>query len=313
MRVCYNVHSHRSPAQLYHLVQTLTTGSPECVVVVSHDVHGTPVDEAALRALGNVTVQYARGGYGDFNHIDRYFDAVAWLRATGTRVDWLVNLAGQHYPLQPVPAIEADLAAAAGDGFVGFVHMFPATGPQCRWPRRRARSRYLFHHRRLAALPPRWQRRLRWVQVVNLVQPLVRVHVGYGLTVGRRVVRPPFGPRLPLYGGSSFMSLSWPVVEYLWRFWEQHPELERYFRRTLSPEEAYLPTALAASGFRFVPDHRRYFSFRGAGAGLNRSAVLDRADVPAALASGAHFGGKFDFAADPEVARQLDAVVRPQR
>lgn len=309
MRVCYNVHSHRSPDQLYHLVETLTTGSPECVVVVSHDAHGAPVDEAALRALGRVTVQYARGGYGDFNHIDRYFDAIAWLRATGTRVDWLVNLAGQHYPLQPLSAIEHELATTDTDGFV---HIFPAFGPQCRWPRRRARSRYLFHHRQLAPLSARWQRRLRPLQALNLVQPLLRVHVGYGLTVGRRV-RAPFGPHLPLYGGSSFLSLSWQVAEYLWRFRQQHPELERHFRRTLSPEEAYLPTALAASGFRFVPDHRRYFRFRGAGAGLNRSATLGHEDVPAALASGAHFGGKFDMATDPEAVRQLDEVVRPRR
>jgi hypothetical protein len=303
MRVCYNVHSHRNPGQLHHLVRTIVRGSPNSIVVISHDSGGTPIDEAALSALGNVVVQYAQGGYGDFTHVDRYFDAIAYLRETRTRVDWLVNLAGQHYPLRPLPAIEADLANAAGDGFV---KIFPAFGPGHHWPPHRARSRYLFHHRRLARLSPAWQRRLRPLQAVNFVQPLVRLHVAYGLTVGWRV-RSPFKPRLPLYGGSSFMSLSWPVVDYLWRFRQDHPELERHFRRTLSPEEGFLPTALGGSSFALINDNRRHFVFRGAG--LNRSRTLGIDDVAAALASGAHFGGKFDMEADPTPIYHIDQVV----
>ncbi|QSB15902.1 hypothetical protein JQS43_06100 [Natronosporangium hydrolyticum] len=307
MRVCYNIHSHHLPEQLYHLVETITRGSPNSVVVISHDRAGAPIDETALRALGEVTVQYAIGGYGDFNHIDRWYAAVEWLRTTGTSVDWLVNLAGQHYPLQPLPVIERDLAATPTDGLLQY---FPAFGPGHHWPPRRARSRYLFHHRRLARLSPAWQRRLRPLQAINLVQPLVRVHVGYGLTVGRRVPGP-FGPDLRLYGGSSFMSLTWPVVDYLWHFRRRRPDLVDHFRRTLSPEEAFFATALLNSGqFAFTNDKRRYFVFRGPGAGLNRSRTLGVADLDAAVASGAHFGGKFDMSADPAAIYQLDALVR---
>lgn len=305
MRVCYNIHSHRNPAQLHHLVRTITAGSPGCVVIVSHDTAGEPIDAAALRALGNVTVQYTQGGYGDFSHVDRYFDAIRYLRESGTSVDWLVNLAGQHYPLKPLAVIEDELGAAATDGFVQY---FPAFGPGHHWPPRRSRSRYLFHHRRLAPLSPAWQRRLRPVQLLNRVQPLLRVHVGYGLTLGFRV-RTPFGAGLRLYGGSSFMSLSWPVVEYLWQFRERRPDLSAYFRRTLSPEEAYFATALLNAGrFRFTNDKLRYFRFPKGG--LNRSRTLGLADVDEAMASGAHFGGKFDMSVEPEAIARIDQFVR---
>lgn len=307
MRVCYNIHSHRSPEQLYHLVETITTGSPDSAVVVSHDQTGAPLDARRLRALGNVTVQYAAGGYGDFSHVERYYHAIRWLRDRGWTVDWLVNLAGQHYPLRPLPVIERELREARVDGFL---RHFSAFGPGRHWPPRRARSRYLFHHRRLASLAPGWQRRLRPLQAVNLLQPLLRVHVSYGLTLGWRV-RSPFGDSWRLYGGSSFMSLSWPVVDYLWWFRERHPEVVAHFRRTLSPEEAYFATVLRNSGrFTFANDNRRYFQFRGAGAGLNRSRTLSLPDLAPALASGAHFGGKFDFATHPELAAHLDRVVR---
>lgn len=307
MRVCYNIHTHRDPAQVDHLVRTITAGAADCVVLISHDSAGDRLDVAALERLGNVAVQPARGGYGDFSHVDRHLDAIRWLRETGTEVDWLVNLTGQCYPLKPISAIERELATAGVDGFLEY---FPAFGPDRHWPEHRARSRYLFHHRRLMPLSAAWKRRLRPLQAVNFVQPLVRLHVAYGLTVGWRV-RSPFGPELRLHGGSAFMSLSRAVIDYLADFHTRRRDLSAYFRRTLSPVEAYLPTILLnADGFTFANDCKRYFDFRNSQ--FNHPRILDSSDVDAALASGAHFGRKFDLSRDPEAIARLDAVVRGQ-
>jgi hypothetical protein len=302
--VAYLIQSHRDPDQVLRLVRALRTGSPSSVVHVSHDERGERLDEAALSALGDVTVQYDPGGYGDFTHVRRYLDAVASLRGSGRQVDWVVNLTGQDYPLRPVADIERDLAAADGDGFLEY---FDCLGPDSPWPVERARSRYLFRHKRLMPLTERRALRLRPLQALNRVQPLVRVHVAYGLTVGLRR-RSIFGPRLRLYGGSAYSSLRWPAALHLLETAETDARLVDVFAHALSPEEAFTQTVLLNSGrFRLTDDARRYFDFRGTR--LNHPKTLTAEDLPQALASGADFGRKFDVRVDPTVLDELDRLL----
>jgi hypothetical protein len=182
-----------------------------------------------------------------------------------------------------------------------------AFGPHSHWPARRVRSRYYFHHRRLMPLTARQKRLLRPLQAVNRIQPLVRVHVSYGLAVGHRV-RTPFGPDLRLHGGSAFATLSWPVVAYLREYFDRRPDVVAYFRRCLSPVEAVFQTIVCSSGqFNLVDDCKRYFDFRGSEFNHPKSLTAD--DLPLALASGAHFARKFDYERNPELLDVLDTHI----
>jgi hypothetical protein len=302
MRFCYQIQSHRSPEQLERLVRAVKRYSPNSIVHISHDINGPKPDVRALQELPEVVVQFHEGGYGDFSHVDRYMAAVHWLRAEGLAVDWLVNVTGQDYPLRPLDECEAELVDSGADGFLEY---WDALGPQSHWPRRRVVSRYHFQHRRLMPLSPRAKRRLRPLQALNRIQPFVRVHVAYGLAVGRRA-RPPFGPDLRLHGGSAFSSLTWPVVDYLREYFERRPDVVAYFRRTLSPVEAVFQTILCSSRrFNLVPDCKRYFDFRDSE--FNHPKTLTADDLPRALASGAHFARKFDYERHPELLDILDA------
>jgi len=302
MRACYQIQSHRSPEQLLRLVGQIKRMSPKSFVHISHDAKGAPIDVSALRSLPDVHVQFDRGGYGDFNHVDRYLDAIDWLAAEGVQVDWIVNLTGQDYPLRHLADSEAELAASGSDGFI---EHWPAIGPESKWGSRRARSRYYFRHRRVAKLTPRSQRLLRPLQAVNLVQPLVRVNVSFGLAVGWRV-RTPFGPDLRLYGGSCFCSITWPAAVYARDFYRRRPDVVEHFRHTLAPDEVAIQSVLASSGrFNLISDSKRYFDFSGSM--FNHPKVLTLADLPRALASGAHWGRKFDGEAHPEALDALDA------
>ena len=308
MRIAYLVQSHRGPEQLLRLVRTLRTGSPGSLVHVSHDERGTPLDggvRAAFDDLGRVLVRADRGGYGDWSHVARWLRAVAELRDRGEPVDWVTNLTGQDYPLRPLRDVEADLAAAEGTD--GFLEHFDVFGPDSTWPAARARSRYLYRHRRLAALSPTAARRLRPLQAVNRVQPWLRLHVAYGLTVGVR--RPSvFTPSFRLYGGSAYSTLRWPVALRVLERAETDPALVAQFDHGLSPEEAFTQTVLCNDPeLRLSGASRRYFDFRGSQ--LNHPRVLTAADLPRALASGADFGRKFDLSADPAVFDRLDEVV----
>lgn len=309
MRCCYHIQSHRSPEQVDRLVATIKQYSPDSVVHISHDRHGARLDVEALEAHSDTHVEFHEGGYGDYSHVDRYLAGVDFLDRNGIEVDWFVNITGQDYPLVPLDQAEAELESSGMDGFMEYWDMY---GPDSQWPATRVHSRYQFQHRRLMPLSPAAKRRLRPLQAVNRVQPFVRVHVSYGLVVGRRA-QSPFGPgqELQLYGGSAFSSLRWPVVAYLHDYLAGHPDLVHYFRHTLSPVEAVFQTVLCSSPqfrsgeFRLDPDCKRYFDFSETE--FNHPKDLTAEDLPAAMASGAHFARKFDYERRPELMDVLDA------
>jgi hypothetical protein len=301
MRFCYHIQSHRSPEQLTRLVRAVKRHSPNSVVHVSHDVRGARLDVSELQALPDVVVEYHDGGYGDFSHIDRYMGAVDWITRENVQIDWLVYITGQDYPLRPLNQIEDELVQSGTDGFMEY---WDAFGPDSHWPARRVKSRYFFRHRRLMPLTAKQQRVLRPLQALNLIQPLLRLHVSYGLALGYRV-RTPFGPDLRLHGGSAFSSLSWPVVAYLREYFDRRPDVVEYFRRCLSPVEAVFQTIACSSGqFNLVPDCKRYFDFRGSE--FNHPKTLTAEDLPTAIASGAHFARKFDYERNPGLMDVLD-------
>jgi hypothetical protein len=313
MRVCYQVHTHRAPAQIYRLVATLVRASRDCIVVISHDRAGPELDSAALTKLGDVHVQLTDGGYGDWSHINRYLEVADLLDTRGIGYDWMVNLSGQDYPVTPLATAEAELAAArvgrdGGESTVdGFLLTFPVESPDAPWPLHRSRSRYWYRYRRLKEISARSRRLLRPVHVVNRVQSLARVNVSFGLSAGVRT-RAPFGPGLVCHGGSFWCTLSRRAVEEIRTFTRARPDVVAHYQRTLAPEESYFQTVLANSrGIRLSTECLRYFDFTDSR--FNHPKTLAEADVERAVASGAHFARKWDFDRSPAAYDALDEIV----
>lgn len=299
-QVCYQIHSHRSPAQLYRLVSVLAAAN-DALIVVSHARQGAAVDTARLRRCGASLVMETDGGYGDWSHIRRYLEVAERLAVLGIDYDWMVSLSGQDYPVRPLADIRAELARSTADGFV---EHFPVLSADSPWGLRRGRTRYDYHHRRLFPLRPGAQRALRPAQVVNRLQPALSLHVAYGLTVGWRV-RSPFGADLTCYGGSFFSSLTRPSVERVRRFARDRPDVVEHYQQTLSPAESFLQTALLSDAdVRLVNDCKVYFDFRGSR--LNHPRTLDVSDISPARQSGAHFARKWDLDRDPDAFDLLD-------
>lgn len=309
MTVAYLIHTHAKSDQVLRLVRTIKASSPGSLVVVDHAQPGEPLDVQALTALPGVHYRVGDAGYGDWSFLQRWLDSVAYLADNSLHYDWLVTLSGQDYPLVPLPRAEAELADSGADAFI---EHFPVLSPQeSHWPVHRGRSRYWFKHRRLARLSARQQRRLHWLQAVNFVQPLVRIHVSFGLSFGRRV-RTPFTEELQCYGGSAWTTLTRACVDYVVEFCRRRPDVERHYRGVIAPDESFLHTVLVnANRFLLVDDSKRYFDFRGSE--FNHPKVLGVADLPAALSSGAHFGRKFDMDRDSTVLDELDRIVLGQR
>ncbi len=308
MTVVYHIETHRNPRQIESLVRAIVRGAPDALVVVDHDRSFDAPDPGTLARLG-AELRLSDGGYGDMTHVDRWLTTARWLRAEGIEYSYLTNLTGQDYPVRPVAQIHADLA---GSGVDAYIQTFAVLDPdETKWGVARGRTRYEYRHRRLGRLRPWQQRALRPVQIVNAVQPWVRVTTSVGLALGRRE-RAPWGDDLVLRGGSFFCTLSRSAVDAVLRFDNFRPDVADYLSGSIAPDEVYLQTALGwavdhdpkASSLVVENDCRRYFDFSESTFNHPRTFTSD--DLPTVLGSGADFARKFDEACYPGVLEVVD-------
>ncbi|MGH3437035.1 MAG: hypothetical protein ACRDRN_11280 [Sciscionella sp.] len=318
VRVCYYLQSHTLPSQLTRLVKVIKDGSPNSVVLISHDAAGPPLDIARLEAMPGVHVFVEPGGYGDFSHLDRYFAAIDWLTEHEVAFDWLENITGQDYPLRPIAEIEHTLAHSDVDGYLLYAPVFPDRMPPGAdlgagahfdlTDTSDATVRYLYRHRRFGRPTTAKQRWLRPLMGLNLLQPWIRLSLAFS-AAGVRRKEVPFTDAFLCYGGWFFSTLSVACVHYVREFARDNPEIVDFFRTTLAPEEVFLQTVLVNSGkFRFDHNARRYIDLTNSR--NNHSKVLGVGDLDAMLASGAHWARKFNPAQDGEVLDILDAHIR---
>ena len=303
--VAYHLETHRDPEQVERLVRRLREQAPDSPIVINHDVRGEPLDRSRLERRWSAVVVDGEGGYSDLSHPRRWLQTVAWLNDHDVSFEWLSNLSGQCYPVRSLSAVHDELAASDADAFV---ETFDTADPlSSTWGLRLADTRYRFAHRRVAALSSAQMKALRPVQVVNRVQPWVRVTTATGLTVGRRVRQTPFDDGLVLRGGSFFTTLRRAAVEHVVRFTTDRPEVMTHLGQCLAPAEVFFQTALGTSAtLRVVNDCRRYFDFSRTR--YNRPRTLDLSDLPKVLASGKDFARKLDLTRDPELFELFDEV-----
>lgn len=299
MRVAYFVQTHRAPDQVLRLLATLRGGSPGALLLVGHDPTGPPLDGHALAELGADLFHPAeppRRSY--WSLFAPWVEAVERLDRAGAAYDWLVYLSGQDYPVLPLAASEAALAAGGHDAYLTWVD---AAGPSPEGRRRQGRLRYLYRYRDL----PRAARLLGLLRRANGVQPWWHVHLTYGPRLGLRARHTPFGPHLRPMWGSQWTTLSRPAAERVAE--AARGPLADWFAATVCPDEAFAQTVLAGdprSPFRLANDNLRFVDVRGSRDGHPRS--LGIADGPALLAGGYAFARKIDSAADPDLRDWLD-------
>lgn len=302
MRVAYHIQSHKDPAHLLRMIERIRRSGGESIILASHQVGGEALTQDDLERGGEGVLLPSAGGYGDFSHLDRYLESVRWLIERDDPFDWFVNLSGQDYPLCPMARMEEELAASDADAWLGFFDVF---GPDSKWPHSRGRTRYEFRHWRTSRMTPRWQRRLRPLAAINLVQPLVRFSPSFGAVGVRR--RSLFSETFRCYGGSFFGAISRECAYYLDDQDRARPQVAEYFRSTLAPDEVFVQTMLGNAG-RFIirPQARRYFDFSLNDG--NHPKVLGTDDLAAMLSSSAWFARKFDSTVDAAVLDELDRI-----
>lgn len=303
VKVVYFIQSHKNPEQILRLIGTIKQSSPNSLVLVSHDFQSSDLEYRPLqKRFGGIEViprqQSVRRG--DASILQVYLEAVLWLRQHEPTFDWLVCLSGQDYPLQPASQIEAFLENTQYDGFIDYWDVLASESPAGR------KNDYKRFFSQYISLPlwTRWW--LRKLSRLERFAPLRTVWF-FGL-VGIKATTTPFSDRFRCYRGWYWFTLSKSCLDYLISYLDTHPQLLRYYRRTLAPEESLVQTVLVNSNrFNLHNGSLRYMEFPLELRGYARELTL--ADYPQLIKSNCHFGRKVDLNRDRALLDLLDSRI----
>ena len=318
-RFVYLVLSHNKPDQLLRLIRTLRRGSPDCQIVVHHDARSCPLPADVpgdLELLGvRLLIAQEAISWGDMSIVEAVLRSLRWIENNLT-YDWIVQLSGQDYPIRPLGELEGRIVGGDVDAYVrhaivGSTESDPSTMDD------ELRRRYFYQYYQLprlqlgrfvpASAKAYLRKRKGAVQRLSVPVSVKALPRQQGVRLGRRSRHAPFPPAFPCYKGSMWVTLSRHATQRLLLTVDGRPKLVRYFRRTMIPDEAFIPTILANDpGVRLDADHLRFTSWQK---GSLHPDTLTMDHLESIQASGQYLARKFDLDASPEIFDALDARI----
>lgn len=274
MRIGYVVSAYKLPGQLVRLLRRLRTGTSTFVVHVDRKTDRHTYEQMVVGASELGCVEFVDRHvchWGGFGHVRATLKGIERLYADGADFDYVVLLTGQDYPLRPTAEIERRLAAAEGQSFLSY---WPV--PRAAWSGRGGLDRI-----------ERWH--LVGRRHLHVTAPVVRRRIPGGLTP---------------WGGPPYWCLSRSVVDYVWDWLREHPDVVRFFEHVWIPDELFFQTIVLNSPLRdtVVNDDLRHIDWTR----LPAPSVFRRDDLDELVGSGKLFARKFDSTVDAEVLDLLD-------
>ncbi len=299
MKVCYLIMSHKNPEQIYRLIRTIKTLSPNSYILLSHNPTDCSLDLSVLKEFSGVHVQFATAERGDFSLIQKYFSAINWLFSNNIDFNWLINLSGQDYPTQPLSELELLLSTTQYDGFLQF---FNVLSPESHWSIREGSIRYFYQYKKFSL--PKWITSiLKFTKIVNYLQPFFRIDFSYGLRVGTKV-KSIFNDEFICHGGAFWYILSRKSVQYLNNFYQSNSHIVEYYKYVLLPDESFIQTVLVNSqNFNLSNECKHFSNFNNSSYG--HPAILIKNDYQDIIKK-CYFARKFDMEVDSKILDILD-------
>jgi hypothetical protein len=296
VRLAFIISAYKLPHMLVRLVRRLD--SPDAAFYIHVDAKSpAAIMDAMSRPLAdrpNVHFLPRHPCYwGDFGHVRATLKGLRQLVDSGGSFDYAILLTGQDYPLASPARIAATLQE--GQGAVYMQH-FPL--PSDAWTDRgldRVEHRQFRIGARLFRFPG---------------QPFGPTRLNrVWLTLARRVgLMRQFPAGLVPYGGSSYWCMPAGCARYVLSFLQANPHVERFFRRTMIPDEMLFQTVVMNSPFRHrvAQEDLRFIDWSGDG---NNPRTLTSRDLHRLVSSGKLFARKFDPDVDAEVLDRLDEII----
>lgn len=317
-RVVYFITSHGHASGLARLCNSLLKGSSEASIVIHHDPGQKKISDEDLPAIGDIHVleNPLAVRWGDISFVRAAMLGIRWI-LQNRRFNWFVWLSGQDYPIKSMSRIEKELSASSFDAYVhAFLHDDPA-----HWPSGEGFQRYFFRYYDFPRFDY-WHRVPLTVRSFfdkarrkfNSAQPLVRVRGQYRnhlAQLGLRLFRTPFSENFHCWGGSNWVNLSRPCVEYLQYFVDEHPDVVRHYERTPLPEESLFHSILLnARGFKIAPSSKRWINWDRERRHPTSPDAITASQVGELMRSDAWFARKFDPEISAEALDLLDAIIK---
>ena len=281
--------AYRDPAALLELLRSLDPSGP----VYLHIDRRSSFSADELKALSEYpTVRYVSRQYrvrwGGRAHLLAMLD-LARIAVSEGRAERLHLISGSDRPVVPHAEFRAFFEQRPTTEYL--LH-FPLPTPYWKGGGLDRLTRY--HPLDLLDLRSDRQRRLRDLFL----------EVQSRLGISRSISHLP-----PLFGGSSWWSLTRNCVQEVLRVVDARPDLLRSLSMTHVPEEVLFPTLVMNSPFAsfVVNDHLRYMDWTPRDG--NNPAVLDMRDLDAIKRSGKLFARKLDHPASTALIRALDDLV----
>jgi hypothetical protein len=297
--VAYLIASHRLPGQLLRLLRVIRAETPHAVLAVHHDRFSSPTPHRELAAVGNIEVIEATAPlrWGDYSMVRLVLDSLSELERRGVRYDWLNLISGQDYPIQPLPALEAFLAASPNDAF------FEAEPWDKIWPRVNE-ERYFFQWYRLPDIPIPYRLRRMCERSRNVRLMYGRV----GTLLGIRARTLPFDREICVRS-SMWWTISRRAVDSLLAAQRNRPDFFSFYKRTLIPDESCLQTwLLSDASLRCRRDTNLRCIFWPNTPTPDSPEILRLEDFDRIRSSQAFFARKFDPLVDEAIGDALDEL-----
>lgn len=321
MRIAYFITSYQSPAAVLRLVDTIRRGDPDGHIVLHHDVHNTPIDEAAVRASGvHLLTSDHPIVWGDMTLEALRWRAYRWMLDNLEDFDWIVLLSEQDYPIAPLSQLKKHLEESGCDALLPGERADQVENPD---NRRDAILRYGYDYRLMPRtgiarrLPPRIAHYLRSARViayskVNDLQSRVQFYVfpealDLSTKIGLRRRCVGWRPDFPAWFHPAWFALSRRAAEHVIRFIDDHPDYASYAATTVIPLESATGSILFNDPELTVRSSViHYVRFGDPESG--RPDIFDVTDVEELVTSGHYFARKFALA-DTAVLDALDTHV----
>jgi hypothetical protein len=243
-----------------------------------------------------------RSAWGSIRVVDAELDGLA--AALNDGCDYLVNISGQDFPVQPIDRIPAFLEEHGHRSFISCWR--PSEAAKLGMTEWNGRYRNFYAYR-VRGHPEVCFPRGEDVSFLSFE--------GRALNQLLRLRSALKGPRRhPTYFtpwvGTTWWNMSRPAAEYVLDFVQEHPDYHRYQRYTWLPEEVFFSSILLGTEFaeryEVIRDDLRFIDWP---TGASRPRVLTSDDLPALLDSGKLFARKFDESVDADVLTQLAAMI----
>jgi len=301
MRVCYFIQSHKNPEQICRLVRVIKTSSPDSQVLINHDFSTSYLDFRSLNNFSRIDIikRNKPARRGDSSILDIYLNAIKWLFKHNSDFDWLISLSGQDYPTRPISEIENFLAKTEYDGFIRYHDLLAEESAWSQKNIQRFFAQYIQMPQSTNWLLKKYSGR------IKRHTPFI---VKWQFSALGLETKTPFNQKFRCYRGWYWNTLSRACVKFLMKYLREHPEILRYYRRTIGPEESLIQSVLVNSQwFNLCNDNKRYVEYPLELRGYAKLLTVE--DYSKITSGDFHFARRFDIEQDSKILDMLDAKV----